>query len=78
MQPTMYQSSINGSYSSKHVRLHKVFHKCKYVLAYRRQSQRWLSLLMNIKHSIRETGLKDGCFVGSLYLPEGNWPIKKL
>ena len=29
---TNYQSSINGAYSSKHVRLHDIFYKVKYLL----------------------------------------------
>ena len=24
-----------------------------------------------------EMGLKDGCFIGCFFIPEGNWPIEK-
>ena len=37
-----------------------------------------VSLLMNIKRVIKETGLKDGCFISSYYQPEENWPIEKM
>ena len=39
-----------------------------------RELQRWVSML---KRFIKETGLKDGCFVSCYYLPEENWPIEK-
>ena len=59
---TKYQSSRNGAYSSKHVRLCEIFHKVKYLLIEESTLQRSVSLLMNIKTCYKRNGLEGWLF----------------